>query len=206
VVFLWQLSLGASGQAAITALGFTPGVFFGTLQLPADQTWVPPSATFITYLFLHGGWLHLSSNVLYLWIFADNVEDALGHVKFIIFYLLSGIAAALLQSLPDTTVAAPMVGASGGISGVLGAYLLLFPRSRINVLVPIFIVLDVVRLPAWVVLAFWFIVQLLYELAGPDVGGSVAFRAHIGGFIAGMVMTPFLVRPSRIWRATAAHQ
>jgi membrane associated rhomboid family serine protease len=186
VVFLWQWS---AGQGALPALGFTPGVVFGSAVLAPAFSWVPPSATFITYMFLHGGWLHLLGNVLYLWIFGDDVEDRLGHVGFIVFYLVCGICAAIAQSLPDTHAITPMVGASGAISGVLGAYLLLYPRAYIHVLVPIFIVWDVVRLPAWTVLAFWFLVQLLYEWAGPAVSSSIAFRAHIGGFIAGLAMT-----------------
>jgi membrane associated rhomboid family serine protease len=189
VVFLWQWSAGPAGQGALLALGFTPAVVFGHAVLAPALSWVPPSATFITYMFLHGGWLHLLGNVLYLWIIGDDVEDRFGHVTFIFFYLVCGICAAIAQSLPDTDAATPIVGASGAISGLLGAYLLLYPRADIHVLIPIFIVWDVVKLPAWMVLAFWFLVQLLYEWAGPAVGGSIAFRAHIGGFIAGLVMT-----------------
>jgi membrane associated rhomboid family serine protease len=145
-------------------------------------------------MFLHGGWLHLLGNMLFLWIFGDDVEDALGQPGFIVFYLLAGMMAALAQALPDPDSTVPIVGASGAISGLLGAYLVLYPRSQINVLVPIFIVVDVVRLPAFVVLAFWFVVQLLYDFAGPDMAGGIAFRAHIGGFIFGMVMAPIVMR------------
>ena len=202
-VFVWQWSQGAAGQVAALALGFTPGVFFAHAALDPALAWVPPSATFITYMFLHGGWLHLLGNALYLWIFGDNVEDALGHVTFIAFYLACGIGAAIVQALSDTAATTPIVGASGAISGLLGAYLLLYPRAHIHVLVPIFIVWDVVRLPAWVVLAFWFVVQLLYEWAGPAVGGNIAFRAHIGGFIVGLVLTLTLLASPDFRRALA---
>ncbi len=132
--------------------------------------WTPFAVTLVTYMFLHGGWLHLIGNMLFLWVFGDDVEDALGQPGFIIFYLMAGMAAAMAQALPDPNSTVTVVGASGAISGVLGAYLVLYPRAQINVLVPIFIVMDVVRLPAWVVLLFWFAVQLLYEVAAPGSG------------------------------------
>lgn len=193
-VFLWQITEFPWGQYAALALGFTPEYFFH--GGPADQglAWVPFAATLITYMFLHAGWLHLLGNILYLWIFGDDVEDALGQPGFIVFYLLCGMIAALAQALldPDSTV--PIVGASGAISGVLGAYLMLYPRAKINVPVPIFMVRDVVRLPAFVVIAIWFVGQLLYDLASVIFGGSIAFWAHIGGFIAGMVLAPLVLR------------
>lgn len=191
-VFLWQWAGGEAAHNAALALGFTPGVFFGQAVLDPRLAWVPPSATFITYQFLHGGWLHLLGNALYLWIFADDVEEALGHVTFIVFYLFCGMLAALVQAWPDMNSTTPIIGASGAMSGLLGAYLLLYPRANIHVLVPILVVWEVVRLPAWVVLGFWFVVQLLYEQAAPAMGGGIAFRAHIGGFIAGLVLTPLL--------------
>jgi membrane associated rhomboid family serine protease len=141
-------------------------------------------------MFLHGGWMHLIGNMLYLWIFGNNVEDAMGHVRFVIFYLLCGVAAVFAQALPDATSTIPMIGASGAISGVLGAYLLLYPRAHVLVAIPLGFYMRTMYLPAMVVLGFWFVLQLINSaLADPGQGG-VAFGAHIGGFVAGMVLLP----------------
>lgn len=193
VIFLWQWLEYPWGRFASQALGFTPAYFFAGGAPDPYLAWAPFSVTLITYLFLHAGWLHLLGNMLCLWVIGHDVEDALGQPGFIIFYLLCGMAAALAQALlvPQSTL--PVVGASGAISGLLGACLVLRPRGRIKGLVPIFIVWDVVRLPAYVVLAFWFGVQLLYDLAGPEIGGGVAFGAHVGGFIAGMLLAPLFM-------------
>lgn len=193
LVFLWQSFGGDWGRMAAQALGFTPAWFFAGGAPEPAFAWVPYAANLITYQFLHAGWLHLAGNMLCLWIFGDDVEDAFGPAAFIAFYLMAGIAAALAQALLDVDSRTPVIGASGAVSGLFGAFLVLHPRSHINVLVPIFIVVDIVRLPAWVVLTFWFAVQLLYDLFDPAAGGGVAFRAHIGGFLAGLVMTPLFV-------------
>ncbi len=193
-VFLWQLLDYPWGRFANQALGFTPAYFFAGGSADPNLSWAPYSVTMITYMFLHVGWLHLGGNMLCLWVFGDDVEDSLGQVGFIIFYLLSGMAAAMAQAFLDTGSTVPVVGASGAVSGLFGAYLVLHPRSHVNVLVPIFIVWDVVQLPAWIVLVFWFVVQLIYDIAGPEVGGGVAIRAHIGGFVAGMIMAPVFLR------------
>jgi len=140
-------------------------------------------------MFMHGGWMHLLGNMLYMWIFADNVEDSMGHGRFVVFYLLCGIAAALAQALPDPSSQVPMVGASGAISGVLGAYLLLYPHARVLVIVPIGFAYAT-RLPASIVLALWFGLQLLNELVAPPGAAGVAFRAHLGGFVAGVALIP----------------
>ena len=151
---------------------------------------MPPTLTVFTSMFMHGGWMHLIGNMLYLWIFGNNIEDSMGHVRFVIFYLLCGVAAVFAQALPNTDSTIPMIGASGAISGVLGAYLLLFPRAHVLVLIPLGFYAHTTRLPAMVVLGFWFLLQLLNSaLADPGQGG-VAFGAHIGGFIAGMVLLP----------------
>jgi membrane associated rhomboid family serine protease len=144
-------------------------------------------------MFLHGGWAHILGNMLFLWIFGKNVEDSIGHFKFVVFYLLCGVAAAAAQVAlsPDSTV--PMIGASGAISGVLGAYLLLFPRARVLVLFPIWIFWRVFYVPAILYLVFWFGMQLLSGMAvlnTMDVNGGVAFWAHVGGFIAGIFLIP----------------
>ncbi|MGH8442763.1 MAG: rhomboid family intramembrane serine protease [Nevskiaceae bacterium] len=192
-VFLWQLSLGERIQGAIYAYGLIPDVLLGDARLPPELRVVPAWATVFTSMFLHGGGMHLIGNMLYLWIFADNVEDRLGHGRFLMFYALCGIAAAMAQALPDPQSQIPMVGASGAISGVLGAYALMFPRAHVLVLVPLGFLTQLVRLPALLVLGLWFAMQLLSEMFAPP-GAGVAFRAHIGGFAAGMVLLPVFRR------------
>lgn len=140
--------------------------------------------------------MHLLGNLLFLWIFSDNVEDRLGRGRFALFYLCCGIGAALAQVLPEPGSKIPMIGASGAISGVLGAYMIMYPHARVRVVVPVFFVLQVVRLPALLVLGFWFLVQLLSSLLAQPGTGGVAFRAHIGGFVAGLILLP-LFRPRR---------
>jgi|SRR5436190_13753088 len=188
LVFLWQLSLSTNGQQQAAYLfGFIPAVVFGNAQL--EGQWIPAGATIITSMFLHGGWLHLIGNMLYLWIFGDNIEDRLGRGRFVAFYLLCGAVAALGQGLADARSEVPMIGASGAISGVLGAYLVLYPRAKVLVLVPLLIFITTVRVPALVVLGIWFAGQLLSSLAAaPGSGGGVAFAAHVGGFVAGVVL------------------
>jgi len=191
LVFLWQMTLGPQGgQVAVYALGVIPAVLLGDAELPSDIAMVGPWATVITSMFLHGGILHLLGNMLYLWIFGDNVEDSMGHVRFIVFYVLCGIAAVFAQALPDPSSEVPMIGASGAISGVLGAYLLLFPHARILVLIPLGFIMHSTRLPAMWVLLLWFGLQFLSSAMQQAGGGGVAFRAHIGGFIAGLVLIP----------------
>ena len=196
LVFLWQVSLGRRMEAAIYAFGLIPDVLIGDARLPPEIALVPAWATVFTSMFMHGGWMHLIGNMLYLWIFADNVEDRFGHGRFIVFYALCGIAAALAQALPDPQSQIPMVGASGAISGVLGAYLLMFPRAHVLVLLPLGPLSQLVRMPALLVLGLWFALQLLSEMfAAP--GAGVAFRAHIGGFVAGLVLMPLFRRRGR---------
>ena len=144
-------------------------------------------------MFLHGGWMHLGGNLLYLWIFGDNVEDALGRGRFVAFYLLCGVAAALVQTVSETTSIVPMIGASGAISGVLGAYLRLFPHARVRVLVPLFIVFYTIRVPAWVVLGLWFLFQLASSAMIQPGQGGIAFFAHIGGFLSGLILVGLLM-------------
>ena len=201
LVFLWQLTLSPEGgRAAVYALGFIPAVLSGNAELPPQLVWVPSSLTVFTSMFLHGGFLHLAGNMLYLWIFADNVEDSMGHGRFILFYVLCGVAAALAQAAPELGSTIPMIGASGAVSGILGAYVLLYPHARILVVVPLVVILYTLRLPAIIVLGIWFAIQLMSSLAAPAVGGGVAFRAHLGGFIAGVLLIRlFAVRqPARV--------
>jgi membrane associated rhomboid family serine protease len=201
LVFLWQLSLSPEGgRAAVYALGFIPAVLSGSAELPPQLVWVPSSLTVFTSMFLHGGFLHLAGNMLYLWIFADNVEDSMGHGRFILFYALCGVAAALAQAAPELGSTIPMIGASGAVSGILGAYVLLYPHARILVVVPLVVILYTLRLRAIVVLGIWFAIQLMSSLAAPAVGGGVAFRAHLGGFIAGVLFIRLFAKrqPARV--------
>lgn len=195
LVFLWQLSHGAQGPVIIYALGVIPAVLLGQAQLPVELDWVAPGATVFTSMFLHGGWMHLIGNMLFLWIFGNNIEDAMGHVKFLLFYLLCGVAAVFAQALPDIASTTPMVGASGAISGVLGAYLLLYPRANVLVLIPLGFIFTTVRLKAVWVLGIWFAIQFFSSITVQQDGGGVAFGAHIGGFIAGMALVPFFKNP-----------
>jgi membrane associated rhomboid family serine protease len=201
LVFLWQVMLGnEAGQRAVYSLGVIPAVLLGDAQLPADVALVSPWTTVFTSMFMHGGWMHLIGNMLYLWIFGDNVEDSMGHVRYIFFYLLCGVAAVFAQALPDPTSQVPMIGASGAISGVLGGYLLLFPHARVLVAIPLGFVLHTTRLPAMWVLLLWFGLQLLSNVLQGAAGAGVAFGAHIGGFVAGMALVPlFKHRNVRLW-------
>ncbi|HLD13195.1 MAG TPA: rhomboid family intramembrane serine protease [Burkholderiales bacterium] len=191
LVFLWQMSLGEKGfEAAVLALGVIPATLLGDARLPPELYLVPPVATVFSSMFLHGGFMHLAGNMLYLWIFGNNVEDSMGHVRFVIFYLLCGVAAVLAQAWPNPESTIPMIGASGAISGVLGAYLLLFPRAHVLVLIPLGMFSRMVPLPAMVVLGFWFVLQLVSSALADGSQGGVAFGAHIGGFVAGMILIP----------------
>jgi membrane associated rhomboid family serine protease len=203
LVFLWQVSLGdRAGQAVVYVLGVVPAVLFGHATLPPEVALVPPVASVFTSMFLHGGWLHLLGNMLYLWIFADNVEGSMGHGRFVVFYLVCGVAAVLVQSLPDTRSEVPMIGASGAISGVLGAYLLLFPHARVLVLVPLGVFSQLLHLPAAIVLGLWFVLQLLSQATTPPGQGGVAFGAHVGGFVAGLLLVAvFKRRGVALWQA-----
>lgn len=198
LTFFWQLSLGRGQEAAVYALGVIPAVLFDEARLVSELEWVAPALTPITSMFLHGGILHLAGNMLYLWIFGNNIEDAMGHARFIVFYLLCGIAAVFAQALPDTSSTIPMIGASGAISGVLGAYLLLYPHARVLVLIPLGFFLHTMRLKAGIVLGIWFAMQVISSLASGD-GPGVAWNAHIGGFVAGIALLPIFKRRGVRW-------
>jgi len=156
---------------------------------------IPPFLSIFTAMFLHGGWLHLIGNMLYLWIFGDNVEEVLGPFRFPIFYLLCGVVASLVQIYSNFRSDIPALGASGAIAGILAAYIRLYPKAKVAVLVPVFYFLRSVILPAWLVLGLWFLIQILeaHMLPVKDTGG-VAYFAHIGGFVAGLLFLP-LLRP-----------
>lgn len=180
LVFLWEMSLGAHGHAASRAFGLIPDELLGDAGQLSPRA-LPPWLTVFTSMFLHGGWTHLIGNLLYLWVFGGKVEERLGRWCFAALYLLCGIAAALAQALPEPDSHVPMVGASGAISGVLGAHLLLFPRAHVLVLLPFGALTRVLRLHVLVAAGAWFGLQL----AAPEAAG-VAFRAHLGGFAAGL--------------------
>ena len=176
-MFLYELSLGRGVDDFTLRFGL----------VPADFSWV----TLFTSMFLHGGFLHVGGNMLYLWIFGDNVEDRMGHGRFLVFYLLCGTAAALAQTMtaPDSVV--PMVGASGAIAGVMGAYFVLYPQSRIVTLIPLFFFFQVIEVPAILFLGIWFLMQFLSGVGSivtapaATPGGGVAFWAHVAGFVGG---------------------
>lgn len=192
VVFAVQL-LVSPGQFSIPLnLAFIPGVLFGGAELPPGMAVVPPPASLVTYQFLHGGWLHLAGNLLFLWVFGPKVEQTLGSGTWTTLLLVSGIAAALAQAWPDPSSSVVMIGASGGVSGILGAYLYLHPRTGIRTVIPVGISLRVMEVPAWVILVAWFFLQLLYSSLSEEAQGGVAFRAHAGGFVCGLLLAPVL--------------
>jgi membrane associated rhomboid family serine protease len=187
LAFLWELSLGQSLQDALFQIAFIPARFW----LPGN--WVPDVLTIIVSMFLHGGLLHIGSNMLYLWIFGDNVEDRLGHGKYLVFYLACGFLATYAHAFFSPGSRLPSIGASGAIAGVLGAYLVLYPHARVLTIIPIIIFITIREIPAIFVLGIWFVLQLFSGVGSlgvtdaQDLGG-VAYFAHIGGFIAGMIL------------------
>jgi len=189
LVYFFQAALGPrGGETIIYSLGVIPAVLLDKVELSRDLVLVPAELTIFTSMFLHGGFLHLAGNMLYLWIFGNNIEDALGKVRFLIFYFLCGIVAAFGQIMQDPDSTIPMVGASGAISGVLGAYLLLFPHARVLVLVPMGFFMQMMKIPAGLVLGLWFVLQLVSSALTSSAGGGVAWFAHIGGFVAGLLL------------------
>lgn len=179
LAWLLELSLGAAMDNLIITFGVTPADLFkyglgGQLLLMT------------TAMFLHGGWLHFLGNMLYLWIFGDNVEDRMGRFRFLLFYLLTGYMATLTHVFSDPTSTSPLIGASGAIAGVLGGYFVLFPHARVLTLIPIFIFIQIIHIPALYFLGFWFLLQIFNQAF--QGAQSVAFLAHIGGFAAGAVL------------------
>jgi membrane associated rhomboid family serine protease len=211
LVFLYQtsLQLGISlevdnpphaletAQAFVLEFGLIPCRLMELCAFPEDQP--APLFTIFSSMFLHAGFLHVGGNMLYLWIFGKNTEDTLGHTRFTLFYLLSGLVAALTQVLASPASEVPMIGASGAVSGVLGAYLLLFPQSRVLTLVIFGFFWRLVSIPAVVVLGFWIVLQVLNGLGSFGDAGTVAWFAHIGGFFAGMLLL-IVMRPRTLSR------
>ena len=220
-VAVWVLVQGAGMEDSLARSVCNLGLIPGELTEA-----VPPGAAFpmgdglvcltdpgrqvgnvLTSMFLHGSWMHLIGNMWFLWLFGNNVEDSMTRPRFVIFYALSGVAAALFQVMMDPASTVPMVGASGAISGVMGAYLVLYPRVRVFTLVPLGFYITSLALPAWVMLIYWMLLQVAggFTRIGSDQGGGVAFWAHIGGFLAGIILVKVFERPDRI-RQHAVHQ
>jgi membrane associated rhomboid family serine protease len=207
VVWIYEWLIQVQSPAALESLVYQFGV------VPRQETAILSGAThlspavaaipILTSMFLHAGWLHVIGNMWFLWIFGDNIEDYLGHFKYLVFYLLSGIGASALHILLNINSRIPSVGASGAIAGVMGAYIVLYPRARVLTLVPLIIFFTFWWLPAWIFLGYWFLIQFLSGAATTisytsQTGGGIAFWAHVGGFAAGIVLIKIL--PARVRR------
>ena len=199
-MFIYELSLGDALEPLVFQFGVIPALVASWPQsdLPLLAVIIP----FLTSMFLHGGWLHLIGNMWYLWIFGDNIEDRLGHFTFLLFYMLCGIGAGIVHTILNINSTIPSVGASGAIAGVLGAYALSYPFARVLTLLPIFVFIQVVEIPALIVLGLWFVMQLLYgygSLAATTASeaGGVAWWAHVGGFVIGILLIGLFPRKDR---------
>ncbi len=191
LVFLYQVSLGPNaGQRFVFQFGAIPAVIVGERDLPVGLAVIPKEMSLLTSMFLHGGWMHLVGNMWFLWIFGNNIEEAMGHLRFVVFYVLCGFLASIshIFAYPDSVI--PTIGASGAIAGSLGAYIMLYPRARVWTLFFLFFFVRLMYIPAWVVLGGWVFVQFLNGsmAAGTQNTGGVAFWAHVGGFIAGIFL------------------
>ena len=196
LVFLGQISGSTMDQRiVIYAYGAIPAVITGHDYLPPDIAAIPPWLSLSTSTFMHGGWMHILGNMLFLWIYGDNVEDKMGRVKFLIFYLICGVVASLTHVMIDPNSTVPLVGASGAIAGVMAAYLLMFPRARIRVIMVIIIFIRFTYFPAFVVIGSWAALQVIAVPQSLSAeGGGVAYFAHIGGFMAGLALVPIFKR------------
>jgi len=191
IPFLLQQSLEeVESQRLIYSFGIIPALLLEHARLAPGLMFVSPEAALFTSMFLHAGWIHLIGNMLYLWIFGDDVEDSMGRYRYLVFYLLCGLAGALSHVAAHPTSEIPVVGASGAVSGVLGAYLLLYPHARILVLLPMGPFSRLVRLPAFLVLGFWIVFQLLNAAFAAAQENGVAWYDHIGGFVTGLALVP----------------
>ena len=192
VVFLYQQVLqGEQEQAFLLSYGMLPAVLFDHRELAPELALLPAELTLLSSMFLHVGWMHLIGNMAFLWVFGDNVEDSMGHWRFVLFYLACGMIASLAHALAQSDSISPLIGASGGVSGIIGAYLMLHPRVKVMVLVLMRIPL---RLPAYWIIGFWIGLQVFSIVTG--IEGDTAWWAHIGGLIAGAIMIPFFKRGS----------
>ena len=176
--------------------------------IPAEVVAGQDRGTVLTSMFLHGGWMHLIGNMLFLWVFGDNMEDEMGHLGFLAFYLAAGVAAAVLHIASNPSSPVPTVGASGAVAGVMGGYLLLFPKAKVDVLFIIVVLIRIVPIPAWIVLGVWFAIQTASGAMTPTEGGGVAYWAHVGGFVAGALLSlPLFLRLGgpAFWRRSDGH-
>ncbi len=199
VIFLFELYLGKHLNELLSYFALIPAKYF-YLATKGGFNYIERFYPFITSQFLHGGWLHMIGNVWFLWIFGDNVEDRLGHSKFLLFYLLCGIAAGFTHVYTNPSSPVPTIGASGAIAGVMGAYTILFPRARVLTLVPIFFFIQFVELPAFIFLGIWFLIQFFSGTLALASGGAysgVAWWAHIGGFVVGVILIILLPRKKK---------
>jgi membrane associated rhomboid family serine protease len=210
IVFFYELSLGASSSNTLNTF------FYHYSLVPCEYTNQcriipgtphPLLITLFTSMFIHAGWLHILGNMIYLWVFGDNVENSMGHLRYLIFYLLCGLGANALEIATSVNSTVPGLGASGAIAGVLAAYLVLYPKSRVGTLIPIAIIFIPVRLPAWVLIGFWFALQLLDGIVSLSntAAGGVAYWAHVGGFITGVILVWIFRKPERVGNMRAYH-
>lgn len=196
VVFLFELSLGHRLDYFLFQFGIVPVKVVYAAEIPGS-TFLNTYFPFLSYMFLHGGFIHLIGNMWFLWIFGDNIEDALGRFKFILFYLICGIGSAIVHVYFNRQSGVPCVGASGAVAGVLGAYMVTFPRARVLVVLPLFIIWELIELPAVIVLGFWFLIQFFSGAAAISSikgGSGIAWWAHIGGFILGIILIKIFIK------------
>lgn len=199
LVFLYELSLDRKLDFFLFQYGVVPLKVLSSPDIPHTtlaETYLP----FLTYMFLHGGFIHLIGNMWYLWIFGDNIEDKLGRFRFILFYLACGVGSAFVHVLLNSQSGVPCVGASGAIAGVLGAYMISFPRARVLVVIPLFIIWQLIELPAILVLGFWFLIQFFNgaaAISSIEGGAGIAWWAHIGGFVLGIILIKIFPKPHR---------
>jgi membrane associated rhomboid family serine protease len=218
-IFVWLFVQGAGSDFALAKsvceLGLVPAEITASVPVgtpfqmgPGLVCTTDPGlqvSHLLTHMFLHGSWMHLLGNMWFLWLFGNNIEDSMGRLRFVAFYLLSGLAAAAGQVLTSPDSVIPMVGASGAISGVMGGYLILYPRVRVYVLLPIFIFFTSVALPAWMMLGYWFLIQLASGLFSANDVGGVAVWAHVGGFIAGVALIKLFARDDYVYAHRTHH-
>ncbi|HJR34017.1 MAG TPA: rhomboid family intramembrane serine protease [Gemmatimonadales bacterium] len=213
-VFIQGLGTAPALPNSVCRLGFIPGYLFGGIPprteislgygVTCSLGGLPAWLTVLTSMFMHGGWMHLIGNVWFLWVFGNNIEDSTGHGRFLVFYLLCGVIAALAQAAADPLSAIPMVGASGAISGVMGGYIVLYPRVRVHMLVFLFVFITRIVVPAYLMLGYWFLLQLLSSVPRiSSEAGGIAFLAHAAGFVAGMVLVLFFRNRALVQRRLA---
>jgi membrane associated rhomboid family serine protease len=194
LVYVYEVSLGRELRGFFALFALVPGQITYGIQT-GEAGLAEIAQPFLTSMFLHGGWIHLIGNMWFLWIFGDNVEDAMGSARFLVFYLLAGIAAGILHYALEPTSALPTVGASGAIAGVLAGYMVLYPKARVTALVPLGIILQLMELPAVVLIGLWFAIQIGSGLLSIGwAGGGVAWWAHVGGFVAGVILVKLFAR------------